>query len=40
MVAQVTGLGPAKVSLFDFEYGDFALLGYGPHPAIRAPVAA
>ncbi|HET9820952.1 MAG TPA: thymidylate synthase [Burkholderiaceae bacterium] len=26
-------------SLFDLEYDDFALTGYDPHPAIRAPVA-
>ena len=35
----VLRLNPAKTSLFDFEYGDFALRGYDPHPAIRAPVA-
>ncbi|MDD3650484.1 thymidylate synthase [Immundisolibacter sp.] len=26
-------------SLFDFEYADFEISGYDPHPAIRAPVA-
>jgi thymidylate synthase len=26
-------------SLFDYAYGDFALIGYDPHPAIRAPIA-
>jgi thymidylate synthase len=26
-------------SIFDYEYGDFAILGYDPHPAIKAPVA-
>ncbi|MHB8353208.1 MAG: thymidylate synthase [Burkholderiales bacterium] len=32
-------LSPAKTSLFDFNYSDFELKGYDPHPAIRAPVA-
>ncbi|MFW5454099.1 thymidylate synthase [Thioalkalivibrio sulfidiphilus] len=35
----VMRLNPAKASLFDFEYEDFELLGYDPHPAIPAPVA-
>lgn len=26
-------------SLFDFDFDDFELLGYDPHPAIKAPVA-
>jgi thymidylate synthase len=26
-------------SLFDFEFADFELTGYDPHPAIKAPVA-
>lgn len=32
-------LNPLKQSLFDFDYDDFELLNYDPHPAIRAPVA-
>lgn len=32
-------LNPAKTSLFDFTYDDFELVGYDPHPAIKAPVA-
>ncbi len=32
-------LNPTKSSLFDFDYEDFELLGYHPHPAIKAPVA-
>jgi thymidylate synthase len=32
-------LNPAKRSIFDFEYEDFTLEGYDPHPAIKAPIA-
>lgn len=32
-------LNPEVKSLFDFTYGDFELVGYDPHPLIKAPVA-
>jgi thymidylate synthase len=32
-------INPEVKSLFDFVYEDFELLGYDPHPAIRAEVA-
>jgi len=32
-------LNPNVTSLFDFRYEDFELIGYEPHPAIKAPVA-
>lgn len=32
-------LNPAVRSIFEFDYSDFTLEGYDPHPAIRAPVA-
>ncbi len=32
-------LNPDKKSIFDFEYEDFELIGYDPHPRISAPVA-
>lgn len=32
-------LNPAVKSLFDFTYDDFELVGYDPHPPIKAPVA-
>ncbi len=32
-------LNPERTSLFDFRYEDFALEGYDPWPAIKAPVA-
>jgi thymidylate synthase len=35
----VMKLNPAVTDLFAFKYEDFALEGYDPHPAIRAPVA-
>ena len=32
-------LNPEKVDLFDWEYEDFQLVEYEPHPHIKAPVA-
>ena len=32
-------LNPDRTSLFEFDYNDFTLLGYDPHPALKAPVA-
>jgi len=32
-------LNPDVRNLFDFRYEDFNLVGYEPHPAIKAPVA-
>jgi thymidylate synthase len=32
-------LNPARHKLLDFEYEDFTLEGYDPHPAIKAPIA-
>jgi thymidylate synthase len=32
-------LNPEVRNLFDFKYEDFTLVGYDPHPAIKAPVA-
>ncbi len=32
-------INPARKDIFEFEYEDFLLEGYDPHPAIRAPVA-
>ena len=32
-------LNPAVKSLFDFQYEDFTLEGYDPHPHIKADVA-
>ena len=32
-------LNPEVTSLFDFQYSDFTLENYNPHPAIKAPVA-
>ena len=32
-------LNPDVSSLFDFRYEDFELIGYDPHPHIKAPVA-
>jgi thymidylate synthase len=35
----VMRINPAVTDLFAFRYEDFALDGYDPHPAIKAPVA-
>jgi len=32
-------INPEVTSLFDFVYDDFKIVGYDPHPAIRAEVA-
>jgi thymidylate synthase len=32
-------LNPAVRDIHDFEYEDFVLTGYDPHPSIRAPIA-
>ncbi len=32
-------LNPAVKSIHDFDYEDFELLGYEPHPGIKAPIA-
>jgi thymidylate synthase len=32
-------MNPDVHAIFDFVYEDFALLGYEPHPHIKAPVA-
>jgi thymidylate synthase len=32
-------INPEVKDIFGFSYSDFTLLGYNPHPAIRAEVA-
>lgn len=32
-------LNPEITSIFDFTYEDFELVGYDPHPTIKAPIA-
>jgi thymidylate synthase len=32
-------INPGRTSIFDFEYDDFMLTGYDPHPAIKAAIA-
>ncbi len=35
----VMKLNPSIKEIGDFRYGDFELVGYDPHPAIKAPIA-
>jgi len=32
-------LNPAVKNIHDFQYADFELTGYNPHPGIKAPIA-
>lgn len=32
-------INPNVTNIFDFKYEDFELIGYNPHPAIKAPIA-
>jgi len=32
-------LNPAIKSIYDFQFEDFELIGYDPHPSIKAPIA-
>ena len=32
-------LNPAVRSIHEFQFEDFELVGYDPHPAIKAPIA-
>jgi thymidylate synthase len=35
----VMTLNPLKKNILEFEYSDFCLQDYDPHPCIKAPVA-
>jgi len=32
-------INPDVKDIFDFKFSDFELIGYDPHPHIKAPVA-
>ncbi|MGB0057763.1 MAG: thymidylate synthase, partial [Methyloceanibacter sp.] len=32
-------LNPAVTNIHDFKFEDFELVGYEPHPSIKAPIA-
>jgi thymidylate synthase len=32
-------LNPAVKNIYDFKFADFELIGYNPHPSIKAPIA-
>jgi thymidylate synthase len=32
-------INPAVKNIHDFQFGDFQLVGYDPHPPIKAPIA-
>jgi thymidylate synthase len=35
----VLKLNPAVANIHEFKYEDFELVGYDPHPAVKAPIA-
>jgi thymidylate synthase len=32
-------INPERKDIFGFQYEDFEIVGYDPHPAIKAPIA-
>jgi thymidylate synthase len=32
-------INPAVKNIHEFKFGDFELVGYDPHPGIKAPIA-